>query len=274
MRPEIIFDDFFVVDTVNSGIFIPSGVLFPIPFANAKEMHEEKLSKLLAPFVDSKIREIGFKENVFGSRLSSPGFLDSTEWDIFDCKQEAEDHLYKTYQWPQCMHCFSLFSEKDVEDYRSVNNNSDPEECEKCKILLPRLRSDKYEEVARITYLMPYGPESINFFILAMWDANRRDDSGRLGIAYRLDNCVLFKNTPNSFHHQCLEHIFDSHKTGKIVFTHAAVDSIEAIRAVLTHCTLHPGALDPEDYTSSQLYFVRNHAEAIACEGRSRFGED
>jgi hypothetical protein len=38
-------------------------------------------------------------ENVkgYGARLSAPGYLDCTEWAVFDTKEEAETYLYEMY---------------------------------------------------------------------------------------------------------------------------------------------------------------------------------
>ena len=33
----------------------------------------------------------------YGARLSAPGYLDCTDWTVFDTEQEAIDHLEETY---------------------------------------------------------------------------------------------------------------------------------------------------------------------------------
>lgn len=35
--------------------------------------------------------------NKWGARLSAPGYLDCTEWNIFDTWEEARDYLVETY---------------------------------------------------------------------------------------------------------------------------------------------------------------------------------
>lgn len=45
---------------------------------------------------DSGIVWLRLKEG-WGARLSAPGFMDCTEWAIFDSEQEAKDYLEETY---------------------------------------------------------------------------------------------------------------------------------------------------------------------------------
>ena len=56
-----------------------------------------------------------------------------------------------------------------------------------------------------------------------------------------------------------------------------ATDSDETVRALMGFLTLRPGDTDTEyfkDYTPKQLEFAEHHAESLAAEVDSRFGED
>lgn len=43
--------------------------------------------------------EVQSWENIegYGARLSAPGYLDCTEWDVFETEQEAEEYLKENY---------------------------------------------------------------------------------------------------------------------------------------------------------------------------------
>ena len=55
-----------------------------------------------------------------------------------------------------------------------------------------------------------------------------------------------------------------------------AIDSDETIAGLMGFLTLRPGDTDPEyfaDYTTEQLDYCSQHAEALSCEVSARFGE-
>lgn len=45
---------------------------------------------------DVEIEEIETKKG-YGARLSAPGYMDCTEWTVFDTEQEAKDYLEEMY---------------------------------------------------------------------------------------------------------------------------------------------------------------------------------
>ena len=54
-------------------------------------------AKLLADYLEgSHVFCVAEKEG-YGARLSAPGYLDCTEWTVFDTEQEAVDYLEETY---------------------------------------------------------------------------------------------------------------------------------------------------------------------------------
>lgn len=46
-----------------------------------------------------QIFDVSLREG-YGARLTAPGYLDSTEWSVFDTLQEAKDYLRDTYDDP------------------------------------------------------------------------------------------------------------------------------------------------------------------------------
>jgi hypothetical protein len=57
----------------------------------------------------------------YGARLSAPGYLDCTEWTVFDTEDEAREHLYE--MWDICPAC--LDSRQDAKACKCVQEMSD-----------------------------------------------------------------------------------------------------------------------------------------------------
>lgn len=85
MQPQIVRDHFQVIENTTEGTIIcPT---FACVFSN-----------------DDVPEEFGVdREDVttvygFGARLSAPGYLDCTEWSIFDTEKEAAEYLLEVYE--------------------------------------------------------------------------------------------------------------------------------------------------------------------------------
>jgi hypothetical protein len=56
-----------------------------------------------------------------------------------------------------------------------------------------------------------------------------------------------------------------------------SIDSDETVEDILCFLTLRPGDTDEEyfkDYTPEQMEYCQQHAEALSCAVRNRFGDD
>ena len=118
-------------------------------------------------------------------------------------------------------------------------------------------------EVIRRIRLAPYRKGMGPRFALIVWDSGRAVN-GKCRLGYRLNQVngnrrwTLFEG--EDF---CCSPLH-------------AIDSDEAIAALLGFLTLRPGDTDSEyfdDYTSQQLEFCEQHAEALSCEVEARFAE-
>lgn len=60
------------------------------------EQEMEDTVEKIQPYVEGTPQEW---ENIkgYGARLSAPGYLDCTEWDVFDTAEEAQKYLDETY---------------------------------------------------------------------------------------------------------------------------------------------------------------------------------
>ena len=89
MQPQIVFDEWWKVETDNGTTFIPVDVVGDIakPIDFLDYIEDDK------PPAPDAYEEI----NGYGARLSAPGYLDCTEWIVFDTKKEAREYLREMY---------------------------------------------------------------------------------------------------------------------------------------------------------------------------------
>ena len=113
----------------------------------------------------------------------------------------------------------------------------------------------------RTVRFSPYRKGCGPTFTLETWDTGNHDSYGKWIVGYRLRS------------------------QGKTIFEGEdfccspmhAIDSDEAIASLMAFLTLRPGDTDREyfaNYTPAQLEFCDQHAEMLACEVQSRFGQD
>lgn len=111
----------------------------------------------------------------------------------------------------------------------------------------------------------PYCGSEMQWFSVEMWDTHRLDSMGKSVLGYELrthlgdDSSVTF--TGDDFHCSPMH----------------AIDSDDAVRALMSFLTLRPGDTDAEyfdGYTQEQMDFCRCHAEALDSEVRSVLGDD
>jgi hypothetical protein len=83
MQPEIIHDLFLIVETRDGDTVIPADAAFSQKWTEA----------LFVPHCAG----MGAARYAFGARLSAPGYMDCTEWSLYDSEEEAREGLADVY---------------------------------------------------------------------------------------------------------------------------------------------------------------------------------
>jgi len=60
------------------------------------DVSEETLNETLGDYYEGRIYRTSLRVG-YGARLSAPGYMDCTEWTVFDTEQEAQDYLTEMY---------------------------------------------------------------------------------------------------------------------------------------------------------------------------------
>ncbi len=105
MQPQIEWDEWIVIDGDNGITFIPSYLVGTIHISEGDTIDCESLDgddepydwagiiSSLGDYYDGhRIDEVSIRSG-WGARLSAPGYMDCTEWCVFDTEQEARDYL-------------------------------------------------------------------------------------------------------------------------------------------------------------------------------------
>lgn len=99
MEQQIEFGKWVIVDGNCGGECIPFDIC-PIPDCGEDEDSADYLARvfpILRDYVEStRLHSVAVREG-WGARLSAPGYLDCTEWSVFDSEQEAREYLEETY---------------------------------------------------------------------------------------------------------------------------------------------------------------------------------
>ncbi len=103
MKKQIVFDTWYEVETQDCGTcFVPSDVIGDIEGVTEDEINDdspfwEDACDQIKDYVEgSRLLTIRLVEG-YGARLSAPGYMDCTEWSVFDTEKEAEDYLEEYY---------------------------------------------------------------------------------------------------------------------------------------------------------------------------------
>jgi hypothetical protein len=116
MQPEIIHDLFLIVETRDGDTVIPADAAFSQKWTEAlfvphcagmgaaryeAEDHPEEWPEweaCLRPYLETSapIQSITARY-AFGARLSAPGYMDCTEWSLYDSEEEAREGLADVY---------------------------------------------------------------------------------------------------------------------------------------------------------------------------------
>jgi len=110
MEPEYIKDDFIEIETDSGTWFVPescSGIPREWMFVSNRyrivNLGDDGFKNIAAFYGDyvgggpKSIITVSYIANQVGCRLSAPGYLDCTEWSVFDTIQEARAFIENTY---------------------------------------------------------------------------------------------------------------------------------------------------------------------------------
>ena len=78
MEPQVERDEWFIYESTDG--------LCCVPYCYRWDIEEEDIQDIVNDC------EVGY-----GARLSAPGYMDCTDWTVFDTEQEAIDYLAETY---------------------------------------------------------------------------------------------------------------------------------------------------------------------------------
>ena len=67
-----------------------------LPESDDEIYSQDAMNEMLGDYYEGSIQSVTVRQG-FGARLSAPGYLDCTEWAVFDTAEEAEDYLKETY---------------------------------------------------------------------------------------------------------------------------------------------------------------------------------
>lgn len=85
MEPQVVYDNWYEIFSTEGIFFIPKDVV-----------GENASPEALSQFIDGKYVEHKLVSG-WGARLSAPGYLDCTEWAVYETEEEAEQFLRDTY---------------------------------------------------------------------------------------------------------------------------------------------------------------------------------
>jgi hypothetical protein len=95
MEPQIEFGEWYEVDGPCGTEFIPTDIVGAVNL-DAFESGNE-VPNGLRDYCENRTAWSVAKREGWGARLSAPGYLDCTEWSVFDTEAEAEAYLQEMY---------------------------------------------------------------------------------------------------------------------------------------------------------------------------------
>lgn len=103
MKPETYQDTAYVVDTQQGISIVPADLVGDLglklgDYIEKDDPRFDKAKKALEDLVDgTEFNSIEMKRGWL-ARMSAPGYLDATEWGLYDTEKEAKDDLKQMYQ--------------------------------------------------------------------------------------------------------------------------------------------------------------------------------
>ena len=90
--------DWLSVETTHGTWFVPKDdlkLMYPDSESALGDNYEDAVADI-EPYVEGKIQSWKTVKG-YGARLSAPGYLDCTEWSVFDTVEEAQEYLDEMY---------------------------------------------------------------------------------------------------------------------------------------------------------------------------------
>lgn len=87
MQPQVVHDSWYEVSTTHGTVWIPKDVIG----------HGDASPDDLKEYCEGDYQEHSVLCG-WGARLSAPGYLDCTEWTVFDGEEEAKEFLRSEYE--------------------------------------------------------------------------------------------------------------------------------------------------------------------------------
>lgn len=95
MEPQVEYGQWLEIDTTNGTEFIPADLISLDIELNETSENEEHLEEV-AQYCEGEPQSVKLREG-WGCRLSAPGYMDCTEWSVFETEKEAKEHLDEMY---------------------------------------------------------------------------------------------------------------------------------------------------------------------------------
>ena len=90
MKPEMIFGDWFTIEAREGTLYIPTDLVVPDTLDAGKilDATRDKVKADLEHTLGYRIKELDITEG-YGIRLNAPGYMDRTDWEVYDTEVEA-----------------------------------------------------------------------------------------------------------------------------------------------------------------------------------------
>jgi len=105
MEPQVEFGDWFAIEGPMGNEWVPADIVNGNveerfnPYASGEGYVNAAIPipDQLQPYCENREAWVIAKVRGWGARLSAPGYMDCTEWVVFDSEQEARDYLKETF---------------------------------------------------------------------------------------------------------------------------------------------------------------------------------
>lgn len=93
MTPEYLKTDWYEIDGDHGITFVPVEVVGQVNL-------DEATKGMFGDYYEGGAKAISevTKRHGWGARLSASGYMDCTDWSVFDTEQEARDYIESTYE--------------------------------------------------------------------------------------------------------------------------------------------------------------------------------
>lgn len=90
MKEQVVYDRWIEIDSTEGTFFIPQSLIGKQADISTSDLGEH------CPCSHKSVQSCRIVDG-YGARLSAPGYLDCTEWCVFDTEEQAQKYLIDTY---------------------------------------------------------------------------------------------------------------------------------------------------------------------------------